>query len=104
MTDSVSSENLNLESVGINDAKEIFYNLSYDELYQHETDPSLEGYDKGIVSEFGAVAVDTGKFTGRSPKDKYIVEDAEHKEKIWWNEGTKPISEEAFDRLYMHTV
>ena len=55
----LETTNLNLERFGITEPKEIFYNISYDELFQHETDPSLEGYDKGIVSQFGAVAVDT---------------------------------------------
>ena len=61
-----NATNLNLENYGITSIKELFYNISYDELFKHETDLSLEGFDRGFVSEFGAVAVDTGKFTGRS--------------------------------------
>ena len=79
----LDTKNLNLENSGIADIKEIFYNLSYDELFEHEMDPSLEGYDRGIVSQLGAVAVDTGKFTGRSAKDKYIVEDSSSKDTVW---------------------
>jgi len=101
----LDATNLNLERFGITEPKEIFYNLSYDELFQHETDPSLEGYDKGIVSQFGAVAVDTGKFTGRSAKDKYIVEDAASKDTVWWATGiagssdNKKLSQEAWEHL-----
>lgn len=84
--------NVDLSGYGIKNIKEIYYNLSFNELYQHETDPSLEGYEKGFVTDTGAVAVDTGEFTGRVPKDKYIVKDegTEIDNNIWWNkEGTK---------------
>jgi len=80
--------NLHLEQIGIKEPVEIFYNLSYDELFEHETNPSLEGYERGIVTKLGAVAVDTGRFTGRSPKDKYIVEDDVTKNTVWWAEGS----------------
>lgn len=66
----------NLEKTGIAQPKEIFHNFSYEELFRHETDPSLEGYERGVVTKLGPVAVDTGRFTGRSPKDKYIVRDS----------------------------
>lgn len=79
--------NVNLEEIGITQTKELFYNLSYDELFKHETDSSLEGFDKGVVSELDAIAVDTGRFTGRSPKDKYIVEDDVTKDTVWWATG-----------------
>jgi len=98
-------ENLNLEEIGIIETKELFYNLSYDELFKHETDPSLEGFEKGIASELGAVAVDTGRFTGRSPKDKYIVEDEVTKDTVWWATGdtsgsdNKRLSPEAWEHL-----
>jgi len=101
----VNAGNLNLEKVGIVETKEVFYNLSYDELFAHETDPSLEGLERSIVTELGAVNVDTGKFTGRSPKDKYIVEEDASKESVWWADGTpagsdnKKISEEAWQHL-----
>lgn len=101
----LDTKNLNLENFGIADIKEIFYNLSYDELFEHEMDPSLEGYDRGIVSQLGAVAVDTGKFTGRSAKDKYIVEDSSSKDTVWWATGgtgssdNKKLSSEAWNHL-----
>ena len=65
----------------------------------------MQGYEKGIVSSLGAVAVDTGKFTGRSPKDKYIVMDGSTKNTVWWADGkasgsdNKPISKETWAHL-----
>ena len=67
---------IDLEQYGIKGVNEVYYNLSYDELFQHEMDPSLEGFERGKLSNLGAVNVDTGIFTGRSPKDKYIVHDS----------------------------
>ncbi|MBN2893409.1 MAG: phosphoenolpyruvate carboxykinase (ATP) [Bacteroidales bacterium] len=96
---------LDLSQYGINDVKEIFHNLSYDELYKHELNPELEGYEKGYLTEQGAVAVDTGIFTGRSPKDKYIVKESVNEGNVWWrNEhrpasDNKPISEEIWKDL-----
>lgn len=57
-----------LKAYGINDVQDIVYNPSYDLLYQEELDPNLEGYERGVLTNLGAVAVDTGIFTGRSPK------------------------------------
>ena len=62
-----------LQELGITSDQPVYRNLSYDELYTHETDSSLKGYEKGIVTNLKAVTVDTGVFTGRSAKDKYIV-------------------------------
>jgi phosphoenolpyruvate carboxykinase (ATP) len=76
-----------LGSLGIKDIKNLFCNLSYDELFKRETDPALEGFERGVVSELGAVAVDTGKFTGRSAKDKYIVDDDVSHNTVWWAAG-----------------
>ncbi len=73
-----------VNGLGINNVEKIIYNPSYDELYEAETDPSLHGYEKGIVTETGAVSVDTGKYTGRSPKDKYIVMDDVTRDTLWW--------------------
>ena len=73
-----------LKKVGIDNPKEIYYNLSYDELYQHEINPALTGYDKAYKTKTGALSVDTGIFTGRSPKDKYIVVDDETRNNVWW--------------------
>ena len=73
-----------LEKVGITGANKIYYNLPYDELFEHETNPNLKGFEKGQVSELGAVNVMTGIYTGRSPKDKFIVKDDVSKDTIWW--------------------
>ena len=62
-----------LTRYGITDISEVFYNPSYEFLFEQETDAELEGYEKGQVTEAGAIAVDTGIFTGRSPKDKCLV-------------------------------
>ncbi len=77
--------NLDLTKYGIIGATEIIHNPSYEELFEAEMDPSLEGYEKGQLSELGAVNVMTGIYTGRSPKDKYIVMDANSENTVWWN-------------------
>ena len=64
-----------LISYGITDVQEIVYNPSYEELFEDEMNPELTGYDKGVLTELGAVNVMTGIYTGRSPKDKYFVMD-----------------------------
>ena len=66
---------INLSKYGITGTTEIVYNPSYELLFEEETKPELEGYEKGKESELGAVNVMTGIYTGRSPKDKFIVED-----------------------------
>ena len=80
--------NINLRKYGITGVKEVLYNPTYEVLYNEETKPGLEGYDKGQVTELGAINVMTGVYTGRSPKDKYIVYDNTTKEgkpgEIWW--------------------
>ncbi len=80
--------NIDLTKYGIKGVKEILYNPTYEVLYNEETKPGLEGYDKGQVTELGAINVMTGIYTGRSPKDKYIVYDRTTKEgapgEIWW--------------------
>ena len=73
-----------LNKYGIQNVGEVTYNPSYDALYEAEIDPSLTGYEKGQVSELGAVNVMTGIYTGRSPKDKYIVMDQNSKDTVWW--------------------
>ncbi len=92
---------LNLEKYGITGTKEIVHNPSYDFLYEEETNPALEGYEKGQVSELGAVNVMTGVYTGRSPKDKYIVMDENSKDTVWWTtdeykNDNHPASEETW--------
>jgi phosphoenolpyruvate carboxykinase (ATP) len=94
-----------LKALGIAQISELLYNLSFDDLFSHETDPQLQGYERGHLSSLGAIAVDTGKFTGRSPKDKYIVLDESTKNTVWWADGkpsgsdNKPISKETWDHL-----
>lgn len=94
-----------LEELNIQNPLEVFHNLSYDELYRHEISPDLEGYEKAYPTKCGALSVDTGIFTGRSPKDKYVVEDDMTRDKIWWTEkgkkssDNKPISKETWDHL-----
>ncbi len=96
---------LNLQAIGIIATKAIYHNLSFDELFAHETDPSLEGLERGVVTSLGAISVDTGKFTGRSPKDKYIVLDEGTKSTVWWADGkssgsdNKPINNETWAHL-----
>ena len=86
----MSVVNLDLSKYGITDVKEIVYNPSYDMLFEEETKPGLEGFEKGIVTEYGAVNVMTGEFTGRSPKDKYIVMDDVSRDTIWWTSPKSP--------------
>ena len=66
------TKSISLEKYGITTSKEIVYNPSFETLYNEELNPNLVGYEKGQLSELGAVNVMTGIFTGRSPKDKYI--------------------------------
>ncbi|WP_151193760.1 phosphoenolpyruvate carboxykinase (ATP) [Cysteiniphilum sp. JM-1] len=91
-----------LKKCGINETKEIFHNISYEGLYDHETSATAQGYEKGVETATGAVAVDTGKYTGRSPKDKFIVETAEAKKNVWWakdGSDNKPLSLESWQHL-----
>ena len=75
---------IDLSKYGISGTTEIVHNPSYEELFIAETDPSLTGYEKGQVTELGAVNVMTGIYTGRSPKDKFIVMDDNSKDTVWW--------------------
>ena len=75
---------IDLSKYGITGVKEIIHNPSYEELFEAETDPTLEGFEKGQVTELGAVNVMTGIYTGRSPKDKFIVMDDTSKDTVWW--------------------
>lgn len=76
--------NVDLTKYGITGTKEVVYNPSYEKLYEEETKPGLTGYEVGKVSELGAVDVFTGVYTGRSPKDKYIVMDDMSRDTVWW--------------------
>lgn len=86
---SPTQTNIDLSKYGIENVQEIVYNPSYDLLFEEETKAGLEGFEKGIVTELGAVSVDTGIFTGRSPKDKYIVKDDTTKDTVWWADQGK---------------
>ena len=95
---------IDLSKYGITGVKEVVYNPSYELLFKEETDPSLTGYEKGQVSELGAVNVMTGIYTGRSPKDKFIVVDDNSKDTIWWTSDAykndnPPASKEAWDAV-----
>ena len=96
--------NVDLSQYGITGVKEIVHNPSYEMLFEEETKPSLEGFEKGQVSELGAVNVMTGIYTGRSPKDKYIVMDENSKDTVWWTSDeykndNHPASQEAWDTI-----
>ena len=91
--------NIDLSKYGITGVTEILYNPTYEVLYNEETKPGLEGFEKGQVTELGAINVMTGVYTGRSPKDKYIVMDANSKDTVWWTSeeyknDNHPLSEE----------
>ena len=81
---------IDLTKNGIKDVKEIVYNPSFEELFKDETNPELTGYEKGQVTELGAVNVMTGIYTGRSPKDKFIVMDNKSKDTVWWTTPDYP--------------
>ena len=92
-----------LASYGITDVNEVFHNISYEKLYEHETDPSLEGFAKGFLTDTGAISVDTGIFTGRSPKDKHIVMDDVSRDTVWWStqgkNDNRPLEAAKWDKL-----
>ena len=81
---------IDLTKYGITGTTEIIYNPSYEQLFKDEMDPSLTGYDKGQLSELDAVNVMTGLYTGRSPKDKFIVMDENSKDTVWWTTPEYP--------------
>ena len=92
---------LDLTKYGITGVTEIVHNPSYEQLFEEETKPGLEGFEKGQVTELGAVNVMTGVYTGRSPKDKFIVMDENSKDTVWWTSeefknDNKPASQEAW--------
>ncbi len=96
--------NLDLSKYGINGVTEIVHNPSYEVLFAEETKAGLEGYEKGQNTELDAVNVMTGIYTGRSPKDKFIVMDENSKDTIWWTSDdykndNKPLSEESWATL-----
>ena len=95
---------MNLTKYGITGTTEIVHNPSYELLFAEETKPELEGFEKGQESELGAVNVKTGVYTGRSPKDKFIVMDENSKDTVWWSSDeykndNHPASQEAWDTV-----
>lgn len=94
---------IDLTQYGITDVTDVVYNPSYEILFAEETKETLTGFDKGVVTELGAVNVNTGVFTGRSPKDKYIVKDDVTRDTVWWSDqgknDNKAMSQETWDHL-----
>jgi phosphoenolpyruvate carboxykinase (ATP) len=98
-----------LSVYGIFNVEKVYYNTSYEELFRHETDSSLEGLERGFETVTGAVAVDTGVFTGRSPKDKYIVREPSSEKNVWWTSqkiknDNKPITPEVWESVKQTAV
>ena len=96
--------NLDLTKYGISGTVEIVHNPSYDVLFAEETKAGLEGFEKGQATELGAVNVMTGIYTGRSPKDKFLVKDATSENTVWWTSeeyknDNKPVSTETWNVL-----
>lgn len=77
---------VDLSVYGINSPLEIVYNPCFETLFKEETRDDLEGFERSVLTDLGAVAVDTGEFTGRSPKDKYIVKDDQTRDTLWWSD------------------
>ena len=93
--------NVDLTKYGITGATEIIHNPSFEFLYEEEMKSDLTGFDKGVLTELDAVNVMTGEFTGRSPKDKYIVMDANSKDTVWWtSEGYKNDNHEMSEEVW----
>lgn len=89
-----------LHDLGITGYHEVVYNPSYEELFQAETSHMRKGFEKGALTDTGAVAVKTGIFTGRSPKDRYIVKDEITKDTIYWDDKVNfPTSQEVYSEL-----
>ncbi|NDV47196.1 phosphoenolpyruvate carboxykinase (ATP) [Paludibacter sp. 221] len=96
---------LDLSKYGISGNIEVIHNPSYEQLFQAEMDPANEGFERGTLTNTGAVSVDTGVFTGRSPKDRYIVKDATTENTIWWDGNiNKPVETEIWTDLKAKTI
>ncbi|KIX21045.1 phosphoenolpyruvate carboxykinase [Flavobacterium sp. 316] len=103
------AKSISLEKYGIKNVSQVIYNPSYEFLYKEELAEELKGFEKGQLSELGAVNVMTGEFTGRSPKDKYIVKDDTTKDTIWWTSDkavndNKGISQDTWNALKETTI
>jgi phosphoenolpyruvate carboxykinase (ATP) len=101
ITKTLSTEKLN--QYGISDVSEVIYNPSYEVLFAEEMAEHLQGYERCTITTSGAVTVDTGIFTGRSPKDKYIVKDDTTRDTLWWSDqgknDNKAIDQSTWDYL-----
>ena len=103
------TKSISLEKYGIKNVHEIIHNPPFEKLYNDELNPNLEGFEKGQLTELGAINVMTGVFTGRSPKDKYIVKDSITENTIWWNSekvvnDNKPINQSTWAALKNNTT
>ena len=103
------TKSISLEKYGIKNVHEIIHNPPFEKLYIDELNPNLEGFEKGQLTELGAINVMTGVFTGRSPKDKYIVKDSITENTIWWNSekvvnDNKPINQSTWAALKNNTT
>ena len=103
------TKSISLEKYGIKNVQEIIQNPTFEKLYDDELNPNLQGFEKGQLTELGAVNVMTGVFTGRSPKDKYIVKDSITEDTIWWNSDkavndNKPITQNTWNALKDNTT
>ena len=104
-----ATKSISLEKYGIKNVQEIIHNPSFEQLYNDELNPNLQGFEKGQLTELGAVNVMTGVFTGRSPKDKYIVKDSITENTIWWNSDkavndNKPLNQNTWEALKNNTT
>jgi len=95
---------IDLSKYGITGVTEIVHNPSYEQLFEEETKPGLQGFEKGQLTDMGAVNVMTGVYTGRSPKDKFFVMDDTTKDTIWWTSDeykndNKPLSQQSWKVL-----
>lgn len=96
----ISAGDLGFSNLGMNnDGMKVFRNLSYDDLHEHEINNK-----EGVLTSTGSYSVDTGKFTGRSPNDKWIVKQAPSADNIWWGSVNQPMDEKVFDELYAKVI
>jgi len=103
LVESIMTNHPDLSPYGIRDTAEILYNPDYETLFAEETAADLHGFEVGYLTESGAISVDTGDFTGRSPKDKYLVRDDTTRDTIWWSDqgenDNKPIDGNTWNSL-----
>ena len=93
------AKDLDLQKLGINNDLVISRNLSYQDLVS-----DIVNNGEGHIASSGTAMIDSGKYTGRSPKDKYIVDETSSNDKIWWGEVNQKISEKIFDQLYSQVI